>query len=72
MLERPTWTASKPTRPRDLELSPPVRYVLNKPTSHEKLVLGKESVAPELSYLTWHRSGRRTNYFGSPILYCNA
>lgn len=39
----------------DVKVSQPLRHALGKPPLHEKLILGKESVAPEVSYLTWHR-----------------
>lgn len=39
----------------DVKLSPPLHHALGKPPLNEKLILGTESVAPEVSYLIWHR-----------------
>ncbi|WP_032375266.1 HNH endonuclease [Rhodococcoides fascians] len=39
----------------DVRASLPLRHALGKPPLQERIILGVNSVAPEVSYLTWHR-----------------
>lgn len=39
----------------DMRATPALRHALGKPPLGERIFLGPDSVAPEMSYLTWHR-----------------
>ena len=40
----------------DVSAAAPLRYALGKPPLGDRIILGPESVAPEVSYLNWHRT----------------